>query len=102
VVEVRRRGSVATAALVGEFDMPEAEVMQEAFRPLVTDGPTDVSLDLGGVSFFGSCGLNELISLRAAVLRGGGSVRVSDASPTVRRVLEVTGLGAAFNLTPTS
>jgi anti-sigma B factor antagonist len=85
---VTSRAGVVVVA--GEIDLSNAPVLDEHLSAV--EGTLD--LDLTGVSFLGSAGINLLVQqLRR---RGSGRVRILAMSPTVRRMLEITDLTGRF------
>ena len=85
---VTSRADVVVVA--GEIDMSNASVLDEYLSAV--DG--SLALDLTGVTFLASAGINLLVQqLRR---RGDGRVRSVAMSPTVRRMLEITDLTGRF------
>jgi anti-anti-sigma factor len=83
--------------VAGEIDASTAPALDDALSHLpIGDGP--VVLDLSGVSFIDSSGLRVLISLAGRARDEGRSVALRDPSPTVARLLEITGLAEMFEL----
>jgi anti-sigma B factor antagonist len=79
---------------VGELDLATAPILERVLETLVADPPA-IELDLSGITFVDCAGLRPI---REALRRASPSstrVRVSEARPTVRRVLELTGLDVA-------
>ena len=79
---------------VGELDLATAPILERVLETLVADPPA-IELDLSGITFVDCAGLRLI---REALHRASPSstrVRVSGARPTVRRVLELTGLDVA-------
>ena len=67
----------------GEIDMSTAPMLIEAV--LQSDSS---EIDLSGITFMDSSGMHALIDLKAA----RPSLRIVAASPTVRRLVQLTGL----------
>jgi anti-anti-sigma factor len=64
-------------------------VLQEQTRVVL-------DVDLAEVSFLDCAGLSALVAVRNAAVHAGAQIRISHAQPIVRRVLDLTGLLAAF------
>jgi anti-anti-sigma factor len=75
----------ATVVVRGEVDMSTADAM---FRAATGDGAGSATLDLRGVTFFDSAAIHALIRLAE---RYPGALEVIP-SPSVRRVLDISGL----------
>ncbi len=82
--------------VVGEIDISNAGALQEALEPAVADGG-DVTLDLSGLAFMDSTGIQVII--RAAHgLSGRGRLILVGAGDLVRRSLERIRLGQLANV----
>jgi anti-anti-sigma factor len=82
-----RPGVVVVA---GEIDISNARALDEHLSAV----DRTLALDLTGVPFLGSAGINVLVQQRHR--RGSGRVRILAMSPTVRRMLEITDLTCRF------
>jgi stage II sporulation protein AA (anti-sigma F factor antagonist) len=80
----------ATVFLHGEIDMSCGPAVRHALAAAQQRSP-DVIVDLSGVTFMDSTGLNAL-SRAYQQAPPGGSIRVVGATSIVRRVFEITGL----------
>jgi anti-sigma B factor antagonist len=90
-VEVARRETAEGVLLcvAGELDLVTASAFSDRLSTEITQTDGLVILDLGGVTFMSTAGINAL--LRAGEL-GGPRLRVRAMSQPVRRVLELTSL----------
>jgi anti-sigma B factor antagonist len=68
-------------------------------KTLYTDGPR-ILIDLGRVSFIDSTGLGMLVGVLKEAREMQGDVKLINAGREVRRILQVTGLEALFELGP--
>lgn len=75
----------------GEVDISTADLLTECGLRELSTGPTSLVLDLSGVTFFSAAGLRALLALRDAAAQGTQLVLL-DPSPSVRLVLELSGL----------
>jgi len=102
VLELRTNWSdSSTAKLVAEgeiVDPPDEAELHDAICAAVKQHATEVLIDLTGVAFMGSVGLNALVRAHCEAKRLGCTVTVVGVSPLVRRVLEVTDLAELFGL----
>ena len=89
---VRRDGEGrATVAATGEVDLANAGEIPRTVRALVAQGVRCVELDAAGITFIDMAGLAALHALAdEAPSWRGGSFRLVAASPTVRRLLDLT------------
>ena len=79
----------------GELDLDAADPFRRVLFDLVDQGHQDLELDLGGLSFMDSTGLNALILVRR---RLSGTLVLVNPPPTVVRMLEATSLTDMFAL----
>ncbi|WP_405008271.1 STAS domain-containing protein [Kitasatospora purpeofusca] len=99
VVETRSvPGGAMLCVLVGDLDIETLAPAAEALDALVAQGPGAVVIDLGGVGFCDSSGLNVLLKTRIAAEHGGLELRLAAVPPTVMRVLDLTGARAVFSI----
>lgn len=68
-------------------------------QSLYSGGPV-LWVDLGRVSFIDSTGLGMLVGVLKEAREMDGDIRLINASREVRRILQVTGLEALFELRP--
>jgi anti-sigma B factor antagonist len=85
-------------ALAGELDIGTSARFEEELDSLLDGGARRLVVDLLGVTFLGSVGL-ELLTRAAKQTRalGGECVVVSD-DPRILRVFEITGLDRVFRI----
>ena len=87
-------GGVARVTLRGELDLDQAGTLADELSALTTKGATSVTVDVSGLNFIDSSGLRALLSAREQLDAAGASLRLTDLSPAVERVLEMTGTRA--------
>ena len=91
-VSVERRVDRLTFGLRGEFDLSCRETFQQALAGAIDDQVTELVVDLRGLSFIDSTGLNALQCLHARAERDGFDFVVLCDEGHVMRVLKSTGL----------
>ncbi|MER8188181.1 STAS domain-containing protein [Kitasatospora sp. NPDC094015] len=82
----------------GELDLDQVPVLHAALhRALaVRPAPPMLLVDLAGLTFMDSSGLNELLRLRIEAARHGTAVHLARPSRPVARVLKITGADRVF------
>ncbi|WP_329611643.1 STAS domain-containing protein [Kitasatospora herbaricolor] len=83
---------------VGELDLDGAPVLHAALRRALTTGPpgSDLVIDLAGVTFCDSSGLNALLRARIETGRQGLTLHLARPAHAVARLLEITGADKVF------
>ncbi|MGI8335144.1 STAS domain-containing protein [Actinomadura scrupuli] len=92
-----RLDGVALAAVDGELDLATAPLLAERLRGLLAAGCTRIVLDVAGVSFCDSSGLNVLLDIQRRASRRGGSLTLVGLRPNLARVLDAVGLTGRFD-----
>ena len=93
----RRVGQSLELALAGELDMAATFKLEPELDRLL-DAPDlrRLECDLAGVSFVDSSGLGLLLALRERAHDRGIAMTVVSVSAPVRRILDVSGMGAVL------
>lgn len=78
--------------VVGELDAVSAPALDEALSTALTDAPTCLIVDLGGVDFMDSTGLGILIKAARQAGELGTGFALVVTSPRVRKLLTITGM----------
>lgn len=99
VISSQREG-VRVLALRGRLDAASAERVAEPLEEALGSGGRKVLLDLGGVDYISSAGLQVL--LRAAKLadQGGARLVLCGAGEYVLEVLQMVGFAALLEMAP--
>ena len=93
VIMMPADASVTRLGLVGELDLATAPTVCDAAGQLLrTRRPGDVLLDLSRLTFCDARGLSALMAVDRIVRDTGGRLRVTGASPRLRRLLALTDL----------
>ena len=97
-VEEKRTAADAVLILVGEIDMATAGELRSAATTAIQNPPERLVLDFAGVTFCDSQGLSTLISLNREVAAVGSTLVLANVGDFMGRLLEITGLRAAFTM----
>ncbi|MFJ8510085.1 STAS domain-containing protein [Streptomyces avermitilis] len=101
-VEHRMVGGVRVVTVQGEIDHDVREVLSEAL--LSEDGaapPSRIVVDLSGVTFMDSSGINVFVAAQRAVSGPEGWLRIAAAQGPVLHVLQLVGIDAFISCHPT-
>ncbi len=99
-IEVVPGTGCVTLRLTGEIDLYTAPSVREAALQAITHHDGTLHIDLSGVTFMDSTGLEVLLATRRRAELSGGSLRLVDPTQSVLRVLEVTGVDRLFQIRP--
>jgi anti-anti-sigma factor len=93
----RRVDQSLELALAGELDMAATFKLEPQLDRLL-DAPDlrRLEFDLAGVSFVDSSGLGLLLAMRERAHDRGIAMAIVSVSAPVRRILDVSGIGAVF------
>lgn len=105
VALVHSRGDVPVVKVSGDLDLMSAPMFRDVLGQIVRgmrgqSVPGVVVVDLGGVGFMDSCGVNALVGETRDFVAGGGKVRLVTKSSPVVRTLSITGLDKIFGVYP--
>ncbi len=85
------RDGVARLVVVGEVDLSSAGALKGRALALLEDGPAELVLDMSGVTFCDSAGLNALFQVYARAEEKGARLTLQHHNAPVYRVLDATG-----------
>ncbi|MFD3540088.1 STAS domain-containing protein [Streptomyces sp. NPDC058662] len=94
-VAVRPVDGGVVLALAGELDHDTAQPLREALDEAVTPGAR-LLVDLAGLGFCDSTGLNVLLRGRLAVRETGGTLELAGLRGPVARMFHITGADGLF------
>ena len=91
-VKAEQDGTGTIIVLEGEFDMNGTARFWAFFNEALAASPRSITLHARGLTFIDSSGLKALLHARAAATDAGLAFRVSEPSPALRRITEMTGI----------
>jgi anti-sigma B factor antagonist len=84
-------------ALVGEIDLYTAPRLQSELAAALAEAPAShLVVDMSGVDFCDSTGMNVLLGAHRRAHEQGGNFELSAPRPALRKILQVTGLDTVF------
>jgi anti-sigma B factor antagonist len=95
-VSTSSQGGHAVVTASGELDLYTAPQLQTALAALLREHVDRVVVDLSGIEFCDSTGMNVLLSAMKRLKEQGGTLELAAPRPAVRRILQVTGLDTVF------
>ncbi|MFC8091885.1 STAS domain-containing protein [Streptomyces sp. NPDC057301] len=97
-VETIAVGRCLVARVSGDMDFVNGAVFRPQFKELIARGGRFIVLDLSGVSFCDSAGLNVLIGAWKQAEPSGVVLVVACVPEHLRRVLEMTGVDQVLRM----
>jgi anti-sigma B factor antagonist len=98
-VSSRSQGDHVVLALAGEIDLYTAPKLQgELTTALAAGKPSHLVVDMSAVEFCDSTGMNVLLAAHRLATERGGDLALAAPRPSVRKILEVTGLESVFTI----
>ena len=96
ILEMEHRDGVVIVTIHGRISEVEAERVESTLISQVEEGATRIIVDLADVSFITSSGLGAFMTAQALAHKRDGFVRLAQAQPLVRQILETTKLTKIF------
>ena len=90
-------GSTVTIAVAGKFDFQLYDEFRASYADTVGDG-VEYVVDLSDTEYLDSSALGMLLLLREHAGGEGSSIEITQASPEVRKILDVANFGKLFKL----
>jgi anti-sigma B factor antagonist len=85
--------------LAGEIDLYTAPRLAEELAAAMGPGhPAQIVVDMAGVEFCDSTGMNVLLAAHRQACEQGGALALAQPRAAVRKILEVTGLRSVFTV----
>jgi anti-sigma B factor antagonist len=99
-VSSRSQGDHELVIATGEIDLYTAPRLQSELAAVIASAApaSRVIVDMSGVEFCDSTGMNVLLSCLRQVRERGGELELAAPRPAVRKILSVTGLDAVFTV----
>jgi len=95
----RQVGKVSILDMEGDIRIGGSRIaLRDAIRSLITQGQTQVLVNLARVERIDSCGLGELVSSFVTLTTGGGKIKLLNLSQRVREVMTITKLLTVFDV----
>lgn len=86
--------------LTGEIDAHTAPLLDDALGERMSSGSVTTRLDMGGVTFMDSSGLRVVIARTQSARTAGGDLVLASMTPTVQKLIEVSGLRDHLSIAP--
>ncbi|TNC19604.1 STAS domain-containing protein [Amycolatopsis alkalitolerans] len=97
-VRVELDGEIGRIRLHGEIDHTAVEQLDRAVAELLDKGVGSLVVDFADLSFFDSACVSALVRARALAEERGSAITLANVDRYARRILDLTGLSAAFRI----
>ncbi|HEV7123643.1 MAG TPA: STAS domain-containing protein [Rhodanobacter sp.] len=97
-IEIRQHDQVAVVCVIGSVDGTTAPMLTAELHACVTSGNVHLVADLAGVDYTSSVGLRTLLATMKETRVHGGDLRLSNVTPHVLKVLELSGFTSIMKL----
>lgn len=97
-VSTRTQGDHTIMSVTGEIDLYTAPGLQSELMTALSAGQVRLIVDMSGVDFCDSTGMNVLLAAHRYAKERGGELQLAGPGSTTRKVLQVTGLESVFTV----
>lgn len=97
-IDVQKVDGCPVLMVEGEIDIYTAPMFKQAVVGLVSEGNTNVVIDLSGVTFMDSSGFGTLLGATRRLRPAGGGLHLAGANTTIQRMLRLTRLDTIMEL----
>jgi len=99
-VSSRSQGDHAVVIAAGEIDLYTAPRLHSELAAVIANSAPEsrIVVDMSGVEFCDSTGMNVLLSCLRQARERGGELELAAPRPAVKKILQVTGLDAVFTV----
>jgi anti-sigma B factor antagonist len=97
-VTTRSQGDHVVVSVAGEIDLYTAPRLQSELMTALSRSPVRLIVDMSGVEFCDSTGINVLLAAHRQARERGGELQLAGPGSATRKVLQVTGLETVFTV----
>ena len=90
-ISVTAGSAYTLVTLAGECDLHTGRQLRDVLTSEVSRGARRMILDLAGLAFMDSTGMQVLLGVRTVLSVRGGTMALVSPQPVVARILELTG-----------
>jgi anti-anti-sigma factor len=91
-IEVLYSDDLVTVTVAGELDVSNSAWLHDTLHDAIDIGASEVVLDLADLTFMDSTGPAVIVGAHTRMKTVGGTLAILHPTPTVARLLEITGL----------
>lgn len=99
-VKVETKSGLIVCRIEGEIDINSSPDIKKAFDKLISKKTPRIVINLSKVNYVDSSGLATLVEILKNMRTYGGKMRITNLSPKVRGLFEITKLDRLFEILP--
>lgn len=99
-IKEKKSGEIAVYYINGEIDITSSPEVRKMFDKLTKDKVSKIVLNLEKVNYIDSSGLATLVEGLQRMRSYGGKMRLTNLSPKVKSLFEITKLEKLFEIYP--
>lgn len=93
---IEEKNGLVVVSVQGELDTNTSQQFQNDIESLMDRKDTNVELDLSKLEYMSSKALRIIVAFQQAVMKNGGTFKVTKVTDAVREVFEMTGLARSL------
>lgn len=97
-VRVEDRSGLSVCYIDGEIDINSSPAIKKSFDKLISSKTPKIVINLAKVSYVDSSGLATLVEILKNMRSYGGKMRLTNLSPKVKNLFEITKLEKLFEI----
>ncbi len=97
-VKTDTKSGLLVCQIEGDIDINSSPDIKKAFDKLISKRSPKIVVNLSGVSYVDSSGLATLVEILKNMRAYGGRIRLSNLSPRVKGLFEITKLDKLFEI----
>lgn len=98
VVKTENKGGLMVCHVSGEIDINTSPEIKKAFDKLISKKEPKIIVNFSKVTYVDSSGLATLVEILKNMRSYGGKIRLTNLSPKVKSLFEITKLDKLFEI----
>jgi anti-sigma B factor antagonist len=96
-LNTRDVGGVVVVDIIGRLTSEGAGALGNRVARLISEGRTQMVLNLGKLSYMDSSGLGEMVACYSKIAKAGGAIRLAETTVRIKDLLAITRLVTVFD-----
>ena len=99
-IRMKTRGDITICAIEGEVDINSSPEIRKSFDKILSKEMPKIVINLVGVTYVDSSGLATLVEILKRMKSYGGKMKLTNVSPKIKSLFEITKLDKLFEIMP--